>query len=69
MKRIESQRVMIKRHLLEGYHISPLKALKKYGCFRLSAVVHKLRKEGIKIKTTIADGDAPFAIYTLEEKK
>ena len=31
--------------------ITPLEALEKYGCFRLAAVIHKLRSRGIAIKT------------------
>lgn len=31
--------------------ITPLEALEKYGCFRLAAVIHTLRRRGIPIKT------------------
>ena len=47
-----SQNMRIREDLLKGAVISPLSALKEYGCFRLSARVHDLRhKYGLPIKT------------------
>jgi len=34
-----------------GLSITPLEALNRYGCFRLAAVIHKLRRDGHKIVT------------------
>lgn len=31
--------------------ITPLEALEHYGCFRLAAIIHVLRKRGHEIKT------------------
>lgn len=41
----------IKRHLKNGGSITGLSALKYFGCYRLSSVIHELRNEGMNIKT------------------
>jgi len=41
----------IQKYLMSGKSITPLQALNKYGCFRLAAAIHKLRKNGMSIKT------------------
>jgi len=41
----------IQTDLMSGKSITPLQALNKYGCFRLAAAIHKLRKNGMAIKT------------------
>ena len=69
-----SQITMVLNHLLKGNEISPLEALSKYGCYRLGAVIYKLKKEGYKINTRIhrfkkpSGRDGHYAIYKLEEK-
>lgn len=45
------QRNNVLRHLQSGQTITPLEALDLYGCFRLAAVIHVLRKEGFPIQT------------------
>lgn len=40
---IESQRKKIKQHLQAGKTITPIDALKKFGCFRLGACIWELR--------------------------
>ena len=46
--------------------ITPLEALEKYGCFRLAAVIHKLRSRGIAIKTVDkTENGKTFAQYFL----
>lgn len=47
----KTQKEAVKMHLEEFAHITPLDALKEYGCFRLSDVIYKLKKEGLKIET------------------
>jgi hypothetical protein len=57
----------VKKHLIEFGSITPLDALKLYGSFRLSAIIHTLRhKDGLKIKTDLAKGKSNYAIYSLE---
>jgi hypothetical protein len=46
-----SQKANVRAWLLEGRSITPLEALNKFGIFRLAAVVHKLRDEGLDIIT------------------
>jgi hypothetical protein len=60
----------VKAHLLEGKAITPLESLRDYGCFRLAAIICKLREEGYLITTTMVDipgreGKDAFASYTL----
>ena len=47
-----TQTEQIRNHLLEGKSITPMDALREYGCFRLAARIDELRKEGLEIKTT-----------------
>jgi len=38
-------------HLKQGRTISPVEAINYYDCFRLSAVINRLRKQGYDIVT------------------
>jgi hypothetical protein len=40
----DSQEIRIQRWLTEGHTLTPLEALHKFGCFRLGARIHALRK-------------------------
>ena len=66
-----SQRHRIKQHLITGWSITPLEALNRYGCFRLAAVIHKLRdEEGMPIKTiptTDRNTGKTYATYRLDQ--
>ena len=46
-----TQLEQILEHLKQGKNITPIEALEQYGCFRLSAVILKLRKQGYDIVT------------------
>ena len=46
-----TQKANVRAWLLDGRSITPLEALNKFGIFRLAAVVHKLRDEGLDIIT------------------
>lgn len=46
-----TQKSVVRQHLLDGKSITPLEALNKFGIFRLAAVVHELRDEGLDIIT------------------
>lgn len=46
-----SQLTQIRQHLKSGKSISPLMALRLFGCLRLSARIQNLRDEGMNIKT------------------
>lgn len=48
--------------------ITPLEALTAFGCFRLSAIIYDLRKDGWKIRTEINEGKKKYAIYVFEQE-
>jgi len=64
---MNSQTEQIRKHLESGKTITPLEALKKYGCFRLGARIWDLKnKQGLNIKTDfVTRNDKTFAEYKL----
>lgn len=57
----ESQNKRILKHLESGKSITPLQALKLFGCFRLGARIFNLRARGHAIETTrIRVGDGKY---------
>jgi len=44
-----SQNMLILKHLMSGKTITPLQALEKFGCLRLSGRIHNLRACGYNI--------------------
>lgn len=63
----QSQNAGILQALKEGARITPMGALRRFGCFRLSARIADLKKAGHKIKTRmVSKGDKRFAEYSLE---
>jgi predicted ArsR family transcriptional regulator len=48
-KMTQKQEILV--HLKKHGEITPLDALKEFGCFRLAARIHELRKAGYKIKS------------------
>ncbi len=65
---IETQKKRIKEQLIKGAGITPMHALNKYGCFRLSARIWELRNEGMNIITRrITHGGKSFAFYELAQ--
>jgi hypothetical protein len=50
---MKNKSAQIKKHLLSGKSITGLQALSKYGCYRLSSVIHRLRKDGYEIATKL----------------
>lgn len=64
-----SQTKKILSHLRSGKSITPVEALKKYGCFRLAARINDLRKSN-NIKTVIVERNGKrFAAYHLKTTK
>jgi hypothetical protein len=51
-----NQASVILGHLNEGNPITALEALNKFGCFRLAARVHELRREGWDIQEKVVKG-------------
>ncbi len=56
-------------HLKKYGSITPMEALREHHSFRLSSIIHRLRKEGREIRTELVDGkENRYARYHLEEK-
>lgn len=53
MERTQSQEKSILKYLQMGFTLTPLEALKKFDCLRLSGRVHSLRQQGHNIETTM----------------
>jgi hypothetical protein len=49
-----TQTQKIKAHLLKHNSITPIEALRRYGCFRLAARIWDLHREGFSTITCIA---------------
>ena len=65
-----SQNKQILNYLLSGKKLTPLTALNKFGCFRLSARILDLRKEGHNITTkNVTRKGKTFAEYSLQGGK
>jgi len=61
-----SQNSQIKSFLKKGGKLTPIDALKKFGCFRLSARIADLNYEGMRIKTKLKTiKGKTFAEYSL----
>ena len=67
-KRYKNQKDACLAYLEEHGSISPLEALREFGCFRLAAVIARLREDGYVIRTDIAEGEKKYAIYSLMEE-
>jgi hypothetical protein len=63
--RYKNQKDACLAYLEEHDSITPLEALHEFGCFRLAAVIARLREDGHIIRTDIAEGEKRYAIYTL----
>ncbi len=50
-----SQELEILMELKRGKKITPLDALKRFGCFRLASRISDLRKQGYEIKTAMIE--------------
>lgn len=56
----QSQTVKILNHLKKGYKITPLEALKLFGCFRLGARIWELKKEGYKVASHLVKKNGKY---------
>ena len=71
----DSQIALILNHMKTIGEIAPLEALSRYGCYRLGAIILRLKKEGYAIATRIEYFDKPsgrkghYAVYRLEESE
>lgn len=58
----------IKTYLLLGKKLTPMIALKRFGCFRLAVYIDRLRKDGMNIQTELV-GKQRYASYSLIKHK
>jgi hypothetical protein len=62
----ETQEKGVLAYLNTGKAITPIQALNLFGCFRLAAVIFRLRDKGLNIETrTIRQGRKSYASYKL----
>ena len=52
----------IKRRLLKGLPITGRQAMVSFNVYRLSSVIHRLRNEGLNIKTNMGGNYATYYI-------
>ena len=63
-----NQNTQILRYLKTGKSITPMEALKKFGCFRLGARIWELKQDGHSIaKSWVEDGRKRWAKYKLSK--
>jgi hypothetical protein len=61
-----SQTLALQRYLAKGRSITPMDALKLFGCFRLGARIYDLKRSGWKIaKSTVERNGKRFAQYRM----
>lgn len=61
-----SQVNLIWSALKRGEKLTPITALRKYGCFRLAARIQDLRDNGVPVNTTMVKiGESRVARYSL----
>lgn len=71
MERIDTQRQQIRARLLQKKAITPMDALRDFGCFRLAAQIFNLKKEeGLPIITETVKGEngKRYARYFIDKK-
>lgn len=72
MSKAHTQQAWVRQQLLAGKPITPLDALRGCGCFRLAAVIHRLRNdEDMDIVTSTQhtiDGGS-HAVYRLNKQQ
>lgn len=67
MKKL-SQKDLVYSYMINKGSITPLEALNEIGVMRLAAVIHSLKKEGVKIQSEIVKYKAKhYAKYSLED--
>ena len=68
IERKASQKEMILEYLQMGHSLTPLEALRHFGCFRLSARIADIRKAGYEVHAEIITDESTgkkYANYSL----
>jgi len=60
----QTKRQRVREYLLEGRPLSGLEALRMFGVYRLSHIIHLLRNNGFIVHTT-RKGHENYAVYTV----
>jgi len=69
-QRHASQEEQVESALLRGESMTPLEALKRFGAFRLSAIIFNLREKGHDISTEmVGNGNRKYAMYKLKKTR
>lgn len=64
-----SQKLCIQRHLAQGKSITPLLALRKFGCLSLSQRIGELKREKWPIKSEMVRiGSKRVARYSIDKR-
>lgn len=66
-----TQNEQIRKYLEAGNTLTPLEALKLFGCFRLATRIFELKKQGLNILTDIVEDVATgkrYAKYRLKQE-
>lgn len=59
-----TQTEQIRRHLIRNNSITPLEALRKFGCLRLASRIHELKEAGFSVvKTMVSRHGKRYARY------
>lgn len=62
-----SQSQQILDYLKQGNKLTPMQALHKFGCFRLSARIYEIRRAGYRIGSHLVDsGKKRYSVYYME---
>ena len=62
-----THQALILARLQEGKKVSQLSVLRDFGCMRLAAVIHRLRKKGYQITSeTRHQKGTQYAVYRLQ---
>ena len=68
MKRSQEARII--DYLAAGHALTPVDALNRFGCFRLSARIHELRKQGHEIiESRVNRRGKTYSCYRLVNRK
>ena len=70
MEKQNTVTAQILEYLKNGGSLSGFDAWRKFGVYRLGAIIYNLRKRGIKIKTTMKEREngAAYAVYSLNRE-
>ena len=66
-KRTQAQAIL--EYLQRGWRLTPFGALELFGCLRLGARIHELRRAGYPIMKEMAKGPKSYAVYYLKKEQ